>query len=630
MDPGKITQKLAELVTEYVGVSSDLPAAPGLVGTNTKYLGKISELIPSDPLKQAVANSWIHQIASVLPFLQAPEASQSLLSTLDTLLPASPLYALEEFGIVDLLITSIAIVTEVFNSIPLKYRKVIKYLNSLRAHKTVGKYIPVQTKPESKRNFNVVYGTGGRYRIDYLLRNPELIGQVVVVKGWAKTARVQGGGEFAFIELNDGSSVKNLQIVVGKEFKDFDRIKGTGFSASCKGLVIESPGNKQPIELQVSDVGLHSFEIFGDCEQTGYPLAKKNHTLEYLREQAHLRPRSNFIGSVARVRNALAFATHQFFNSRGFLYIHTPIITASDCEGAGEMFQVTGILGKNLKDIPVTPEGEVDYSKDFFGRPSYLTVSGQLAVENYACALSDVYTFGPTFRAENSHTSRHLAEFWMIEPELAWCDLEGNMECAESYLKHCLQYVLDNCYEDLLFFEERVEQGLINRLKNVLEKPFAKMTYTDALELIQKSGKAFTTLPNWGDDLQSEHERYVSEEVVKGPVIVYNYPKVLKSFYMKVNDDDKTVQAMDILVPKIGEVVGGSVREDRLDKLDGMIEFKGLSKESYWWYRQLRSYGTVPHAGFGLGFERLVMMATGVENIRDVIPFPRWPGHAEF
>jgi len=267
---------------------------------------------------------------------------------------------------------------------------------------------------------------------------------------------------------------------------------------------------------------------------------------------------------------------------------------------------------------------------DFFGRPAFLTVSGQLAVETYSCALSDVYTFGPTFRAENSHTTRHLAEFWMIEPELAWCDLDGNMECAESYLKFCIQYCLDNCHEDLEHFDTHVEKGLISRLKNVLEKPFARLTYTEALSLVQKSGKTFSVMPNWGDDLQSEHERYVSEEVIKGPVIVYNYPKVLKSFYMKLNEDDETVQAMDILVPKIGEVIGGSVREDRLEKLDEMIQYKGLDKESYWWYRQLRMYGSVPHAGFGLGFERLVMMVTGVENIRDVIPFPRWPGHADF
>lgn len=630
MDPGKVSEKLKDMVYEYAGLLFELPAAPGLVGTNTKFLGRGAGLLPTDPIKQAVANAWIHQISAILPFAATEEGIESLFNTLNTLLTAQPTLALEDFSIVDMLVIAISSVYEAFSAIPQKYRRVKKYLANLKALRTVGKYVPEAKTVATKRNFNVVYGTGGRYRIDYVIRTPELIGQIVTIKGWAKTARIQGGGEFAFIELNDGSTVKSLQVVVDKSFPEFSRISGTGFSASCKGLLIESPGDKQPVEMQITSLTEHDFKIIGDCDQNSYPLAKKNHSLEYLREQAHMRPRSNLIGCVARIRNALAFATHQFFNSRGFLYVHTPIVTASDCEGAGEMFQVTTVVGKNLKDIPVTPEGNVNYSMDFFGRQAFLTVSGQLAVENYACALSDVYTFGPTFRAENSHTTRHLAEFWMIEPELAWCDLEGDMECAESYLKYCLQYALDNCYDDLEFFEERVEKGLIARLKNVLEKPFARMTYTEALELVQKSGKVFSVMPKWGDDLQSEHERYVSEDIVKGPVIVYNYPKVLKSFYMKLNEDNKTVQAMDILVPKIGEVIGGSVREDRLEKLDEMIQFKNLDKESYWWYRQLRMYGTVPHAGFGLGFERLVMMVTGVENIRDVIPFPRWPGHAEF
>ena len=630
MEPEKISKKLSDLVYSFAGISEPLPAAASLVGTNTKFLGRVSGLLPSDPLDQALANSWIHRISSVIPYISTEEGKNSLLSIIDSLLPPQPVFALQEFGIVDLLVTSIASTTDAFKSIPIKFRKVEKYLTSLRGHKTVGKHIPEAEKPVSNRAFNVVYGTGGRYRIDYVLRTPDLIGKIITVKGWAKTARVQGNGDFAFIELNDGSSVKNLQIVVEQNMKDFARISGTGFSLSCTGLLIESPGSKQPVEMQLNSPEAHSFEIIGDCDPSHYPLAKKNHTLEFLREQAHLRPRSNIIGCVARVRNALAFATHQFFNSRGFLYVHTPIITAADCEGAGEMFRVTTALTGAIADTPVTPEGRIDYSKDFFGSPAFLTVSGQLDVENYSCALSDVYTFGPTFRAENSHTTRHLSEFWMIEPELAWCDLAGNMECAESYLKHTLQYVFDNCYDDLVFFEEKVEKGLIARLKNVLDRPFARMTYTEALELIQKSGKQFSMMPQWGDDLLSEHERYVSEEVVKGPVIVYNYPKVLKSFYMKLNEDGTTVQAMDILVPKIGEVVGGSVREDRLEKLDEMIQYKGLAKENYWWYRELRMYGTVPHAGFGLGFERLVMMATGVENIRDVIPYPRWPGHAEF
>ena len=630
MEIGKISEKLSELVCEMVGISCELPAVSSLVGTNTKFLGRISGLLPSDAFQQAKAFGWIHQISSVLVYISTAQGIQSLFTTINDLLKPQPEYALGEFSIVDLLIVSIASVTNAFKAIPLKFRKLQKYINNLRAHKSVGKHIPPQEVIVSKRNFNVVYGTGGRYRIDYVLRNPELIGQIIIVKGWAKTGRIQGGGDFAFIEVNDGSTVKNLQVVVSGKIPGFDKIKGTGFSLSCKGLLIESPAELQPVELQITDIEHHSLDIYGDCPQENYPLAKKHHTLEYLRDHAHLRPRTNLIGCIARVRNALAFATHQFFNSRGFLYIHTPIVTASDCEGAGEMFQVTTVNGNNISDIPTTPEGKIDYSKDFFGKSAFLTVSGQLNVENFACALSDCYTFGPTFRAENSHTSRHLAEFWMIEPELAWCDLTGNMECAESYLKYCLQYTMDNCFEDLQYLEQKVEAGLIARLQNVLEKPFAKMTYTEALELVQKSGKKFETMPNWGDDLNSEHERYVSEEVVRGPVIVYNYPKVLKSFYMKVNDDGQTVQAMDILVPKIGEVIGGSVREDRLEKLDEMIQYKGLDKESYWWYRQLRIYGTVPHAGFGLGFERLVMMATGIENIRDVIPFPRWPGHADF
>jgi asparaginyl-tRNA synthetase len=626
MDPGKVSERLRDLVAESTGLFFDLPASPGLVATNTKYLGRKSDLLPPSAERQAVAFSWIHKLTSLFPYLGTSEGTKSFLSTLNSLLPSTSSFALGDQSIVDFLIVALVDTSSVFDTASSFY-KVSRYLNFLREQKTLGKYVPQLKKQETSRQFEVVYGTGGRYRLDYVLRTTELVGKVIKVAGWAKTSR--STGKFAFIMLNDGSTVKDLQVVVDSKFPDFARITGTGFSVICEGELIESQGQGQAVEMQISNVETHKFNIVGDCEQNKYPMAKKEHTLEYLREIAHLRPRSYLIGAVARVRNALAFATHLFFNKRGFLYIHTPIITASDCEGAGEMFKVTTVLGKNISEIKNT-DGVVNYSEDFFGREAYLTVSGQLAVETYSCALSDVYTFGPTFRAENSHTTRHLAEFWMIEPELAWCDMQGNMECAESYLKFCLQYAIDNCYDDLEHFETSVEPGLISRLRNVLEKPFARMTYTEALEIVQKSGKTFSVMPQWGDDLQSEHERYVSEEVVKGPVIVYNYPKVLKSFYMKVNDDDKTVQAMDILVPKIGEVIGGSVREDRLDKLDGMIEFKELNKENYWWYRQLRMYGTVPHAGFGLGFERLVMMVTGVENIRDVIPFPRWPGHAEF
>ena len=489
----------------------------------------------------------------------------------------------------------------------------------------------VEVKPKVQPRGNIVKtGSGGRLRIQWVLAHEELVGTVLEVRGWVKTSRVQGGGRFAFLEVNDGSTNLNLQVVLDSAMPEFDRLAGTGISVACKGEIVASPGKEQSVEMKIQNPELHFFRVIGECNQAKYPLSKKEHSLEYLREIAHLRPRTELIGAVARMRNAMAFATHSFFQSRGFLYVHTPVVTASDCEGAGEMFQVSTIMSSKVADIPALPDGKVDYSKDFFGRPAFLTVSGQLNVETYCCSLSDVYTFGPTFRAENSHTSRHLAEFWMIEPELAFAGLEEDMECAESYLKYCIKFALDNNFDDLRFFEAKVEPGLIERLQNVLERPFARVTYTEAVELVQNSGKKFSTMPNWGDDLQSEHERYISEEVVRGPVIVYNYPRAIKSFYMLVNEDQRTVQAMDILVPKIGEVIGGSVREHRYEKLEESIAFKGLNPKDYTWYQDLRSFGTVPHCGFGLGFERLVMMTTGVENIRDVIPFPRWPGHAEF
>ena len=410
----------------------------------------------------------------------------------------------------------------------------------------------------------------------------------------------------------------------------FEEIKGTGISVICKGLLIDSPAAGQNVEMQVNDPELHHFEVVGSCPQDEYPLSKKEHSLKFLRGIAHLRPRTNFISSVARIRNSLAFATHRYFNERGFLYVHTPIVTASDCEGAGEMFQVTTIMKDKVADIP-QEAGNVKYGEDFFCRPAFLTVSGQLAVENFSCALSDVYTFGPTFRAENSKTRRHLCEFWMIEPELAFAGLEENIQSAEGYLRFCMAYVLEKNMDDLEFFEKTNEPGLIERLRQVANSPFGRMTYTEALEHVQKSGREFEDpIPEWGGDLKSCHERYVCEEIVGGPVVVYNYPKVLKAFYMRVNEDNETVQAMDILVPKIGELMGGSVREERLDVLDEMIKYKGLDMASYWWYRDLRKYGSVPHAGYGLGFERLVMMVTGADNIRDVIPYPRYPGHAEF
>ncbi|TNV82253.1 hypothetical protein FGO68_gene8791 [Halteria grandinella] len=499
--------------------------------------------------------------------------------------------------------------------------------------------------------------------------------KIIQVAGWVRTARASGK-EFMFVEINDGSSLKGLQAVITKDIEGFEAISKvtTGTSLQLKGTLIKSPAQGQLFELQVSktDRG-HGVKILGTCEGKTYPLARKGHGLEFLREKAHLRPRTNTFGAVTRVRNNLAFATHLFFQTRGFQYIHTPIITASDCEGAGQMFQVTTLLPEHNEPIGKVPtveppkekkqkkkpvaaaaEGEeqpvaaveekkapepfhakkIDYKKDMFGKPSFLTVSGQLSVENYCCALSDVYTFGPTFRAENSHTSRHLAEFWMIEPELAFATLQDNMECAEAYLKFCLQYVIENNLEDLKFFEQQYEKGLIERLKNVIDTPFRRLPYTEAVEilegLIKEDKVKFENKVYWGVDLASEHEKHLTEKVFGGPIILYNYPKDIKAFYMKVNEDGKTVQAMDVLVPRIGEIIGGSAREENLERLDKRIEECKLDKQAYWWYRELRQYGTVPHCGFGLGFERLVMMATGMENIRDVIPFPRAPGQAEF
>jgi asparaginyl-tRNA synthetase len=443
-----------------------------------------------------------------------------------------------------------------------------------------------------------------------------------------------------FLEVNDGSCPGNIQVVIDPKAKGAEGITGegkcgTGASVRCTGKLVEPPsGAKQTVELQLS-ASAGDIKLFGGVPAKEYPLAKGRHGMEFLRQIAHLRPRSNLISSVARVRSALAHATHEFFRSRGFLYVHTPLITAADCEGAGEMFQVTTMLQDEkvaTAGLPKGKDGKIDYSEDFFGKPAFLTVSGQLSVENYCCALSSVYTFGPTFRAENSHTSRHLAEFWMIEPELAFADIYDDMDCAEDYLKYCVQFVMDNHKDDLVFFDERVEKGLIKRLENLLAEPFGRLTYTEAIDiLIKESPKAKFQVPvEWGMDLGSEHERYLAEKVYKKPIIVYNYPADIKAFYMRMNEDGKTVAAMDCLVPGIGEVIGGSQREERLDVLDKMIEGKGLEVKDYWWYRDLRKYGSVPHAGFGLGFERLIMLTTGVENIRDTIPFPRYPGHAEF
>jgi len=433
------------------------------------------------------------------------------------------------------------------------------------------------------------------------------------VHGWVRTVRDQKS--FAFIEVNDGSTLGNLQVIADAHIKGYaEALKDltTGASIIASGELVESPGKNQAVELRASEI-----RVIGTCDPVKYPLQKKRHTFEFLRTIAHLRPRTNTQGAVLRIRSALAFATHKFFQERGFLYVHTPIITGSDCEGGGEMFRITTL------DKP-------DPEKDFFGKSAYLTVSGQLEGEILASALSDVYTFGPTFRAENSNTSRHLAEFWMIEPEMAFADLKANMECAESYLKYCVHYALENCKEDLEFFDKFIENGLLVRLQNVVSSPFAHIPYTEAIEILKKAPKTFEFPVDWGTDLQSEHERYLAEEYCKKPVILTDYPADIKSFYMRGNSDGKTVAAMDILVPKIGEIIGGSQREERLDVLEQKIAEFGLKREDYWWYLELREYGTVPHAGFGLGFERLVLFVTGMENIRDVIPFPRFPGHAEF
>jgi asparaginyl-tRNA synthetase len=462
-----------------------------------------------------------------------------------------------------------------------------------------------------------------------------LIGQTVTVAGWARSIRSN-----RFIQLNDGSTVKDIQCVLDDaRTQGIDEVKVCGGTSACLeivGEVVKSQGRGQTVEVQCDRVIVHGKNM----DPSGYPMArtKKGHSMEFLREKLHLRPRTNIGACVTRVRNACAYATHTFFQSRGFKYIHTPLISGSDCEGAGEMFGVTTLLEKD--EVPRLENGKVDYSKDFFKRPVFLSVSGQLNVECFACCMSDVYTFGPTFRAEDSHTSRHLAEFWMIEPEIAFANLKDDMALAEDYLRYCVQFVLDNCKSDIEFFEDKIEKGLIERLTKVASTNFAHLTYTDAVAMLlehEKSGKvkfdeeAAKKEPlEWGVDLRSEHERYLCEKVYNGPLIVTDYPAKIKAFYMRLNDDEKTVQAMDILVPGVGEIIGGSVREERLDVLTEKIKAMGQNPDDYSWYLDLRKYGTVPHAGFGLGFERLVAYTTGMSNIRDVIPFPRWPGKAEF
>eukprot|EP00921_Rhytidocystis_pertsovi_P011097 GHVQ01017876.1.p1 GENE.GHVQ01017876.1~~GHVQ01017876.1.p1 ORF type:complete len:685 (+),score=143.11 GHVQ01017876.1:209-2263(+) len=598
------------------------------------------------------------------------------------------------------------------------------------------------------------------------------LGKIVTVCGWSRTVRKQGGGQFCFVCLNDGSTVKNLQVVVESSMDNYDSLLrcGVGCSFRCTGQVVTSPASGQHVELScISMEKGHRLDIYGMVDQAKYPLAKKQHSRDFLREIGHLRPRTYVIGAVSRIRSNMAMATHRFFQDRGFLYVHTPIITTADCEGGGELFQVTTLLpdhtakcfnpmvaakqaaaaavaaataasaaatavsatattaaaatadaaaatsaaasataaaaagssgaassttastgiqdssasamqsgpqtstttqhkrqednacssssSQTLSDskslcssmatssapsssatstdtelysLPLTKQSTLNYKADFFGKPAYLTCSGQLAVENFCCSLSDVYTFGPTFRAEKSHTSRHLAEFWMIEPELAFADINDNMDCAEAFLRYCVEWVLMKCEDDIKWLDTNCEQGLQNRLQKILEEPFKRLTYTDAVTLLQAHNDKFSEPVSWGIDLASEHERYLTEKIFERPLIVYDYPKDIKAFYMRLNDDGKTVAAMDVLLPHIGEVIGGAQREERLEVLDAMIEEKGLDKKAYWWYRELRQFGTIPHSGFGVGFERLIMMVTGVDNIRDVIPFPRYPQHAEF
>jgi len=467
------------------------------------------------------------------------------------------------------------------------------------------------------------------YDISYVMKS-ERIKQIlseepnnqnILIQGWLRTVR--DSKNVCFLEVNDGSCLSNIQVILDKAEGDFNEIipsLATGASVEIIGKLVPSLGKNQKSEVQALEV-----KILGPAPET-FPLQKKHHSYEFLREIAHLRPRTNTFGAVARIRNAMSYAIHRFFQERGFIYVHTPIISSSDCEGAGEMFQVTTLPMENL---PVN-NGSVDYSKDFFGKKTFLTVSGQLEAEIYATAMTNVYTFSPTFRAENSNTSRHLAEFWMIEPEMAFCDINCNMDLAEDFLKYIFAYVLENCEEDMDFFDLRIQKGVKETLKKVIDSNFARITYTEAVEHLVKADEKFEYKVDWGSDLQSEHEKYLTEKVYGKPVIVTDYPKEIKAFYMKLNEDKKTVAAMDVLVPRLGEIIGGSERESDLTVLKTRIKEMNLNEEDYWWYLELRSYGTVPHSGFGLGFERLIQYVTGMQNIRDVIPFPRTVKAAEF
>ncbi len=446
---------------------------------------------------------------------------------------------------------------------------------------------------------------------------------IITIQGWVRTKREQK--EFTFIEVNDGSSMAGLQVVMTQTVPGYAEAiarLNTGASVEIAGVLVPSLGKGQRIELKAESVLIH-----GEANPETYPLQKKRHSFEFLRTIGHLRSRTNTMGAVFRVRNATAQAIHNFFQERGFLWVHTPIITASDCEGAGELFTVTGL---DLKNPPKTNAGDVDFGQDFFGKHAYLTVSGQLEAEIMAMAFTNVYTFGPTFRAENSNTSRHLAEFWMVEPEMAFCTLEGNMELAEAFLKYVFKYVLETCPDDMAFFNERIEKTVLETAENIINSEFGRITYTEAIALLEKADRRFEYSVSWGLDLQSEHERYLAEELFKKPLIVTDYPTEIKAFYMRLSDDGKTVRAMDVLAPRIGEIIGGSQREERLNVLESRIQALNMPADDLWWYLDLRRFGTVPHAGFGLGFERLVQFMTGMQNIRDVIPFPRAPLSAEF
>jgi len=460
-----------------------------------------------------------------------------------------------------------------------------------------------------------------RIKIKELLKTPR-VDTEVLVKGWVRTKR--GNKNIAFISLNDGSTINNIQIVADVSFFGEALLKDitTGACIAVNGKLVKSQGQGQNVEVVAS-----SIELYGKSDAETYPLQKKGHSMEFLREIAHLRPRTNTFGAVLRMRHAMAFAIHRYFNDKGFFYLHTPIITGSDAEGAGEMFHVTTL---DLAKIPLEKSGAPDFSQDFFGKPTNLTVSGQLEGELGALALADIYTFGPTFRAENSNTPRHLAEFWMIEPEMAFYDLNDNMDLAEEFIKYLIKYALENCIDDLDFLNNMIDKGLLERLRFVVDNEFVKITYTEAVKILEGSGRKWDYQVGWGRDLQAEHERYLVEEHFRKPVILVDYPKEIKAFYMKQNDDGRTVRAMDVLFPGIGEIIGGSQREEDYDKLLSRIKELKLPEKELWWYLETRKFGTAPHSGFGLGFERLLLFMTGMSNIRDVIPFPRTPKNAEF